>query len=66
MDYIYTVEVHYDFETNFVIGIFLTESEAEKVADEYRNSKEVLDGVSVRKERVFNSYEEWDKYNEVD
>ncbi len=67
MSHVYIVEVHYDYESHSVVGIFSTEEEAQKVAEEYRNVKEVLDGAFVYKEEVFNSYEDWNKhFDEVD
>ena len=67
MGYVYIVEVYYDYESHSVVGIFSTEEEAQKVAEEYRDVKEVLDGAFVYKKEVFNSYEEWDKsFDEVD
>lgn len=67
MSHVYIVEVHYDYESHSVVGIFSTEEEAQKVADEYWSDIEMLDGVFVNKEEVFNSYEDWNKqFDEVD
>ena len=67
MEYIYIVEVHYDYECHRTVGVFSTAEEAQKVADEYMEDESVLDGAYVYKEEVWNSYEEWNKeVREVD
>ena len=44
---VYIVEIHYDYETHHIEGVYLNKEKAESIAKELRKDDSVLDGVAV-------------------
>lgn len=49
---VYIVEIHYDYETQVIHGIYSSKVQADEVAKELEKDESILDGVSVEEHEV--------------